>query len=190
MGLLDTILGRTKPKAPDLDRLFALPSAAITLEAAAGLRPAGAAAVGFKPASGRVFTDVASEVDDLVALAAADAKSDVRRVTDTYGYEWIVVRDPDLDELVTTVHLVNSTLAERGFGPQLLATVFAFAGDAGETIDLVYLYKRGSFYPFAPTGTERRDNRAELRVRDILGTDLPIEADLSRWFPIWGVPVP
>jgi hypothetical protein len=68
--------------------------------------------------------------------------------------------------------------------------VFAFGGEQGETVDVVYLYKRGSFYPFVPTGPERRDNAAELRVRDAVGGELPVEADLSRWFPIWGVPLP
>ena len=190
MGLLDSILGRTKAKPPDLDRLFALPAAAVTLEAAAGLRPAGAAAVSLKPASGRSFAEAFAEVDDLVALAAKEATSEVRRVEDSYGYHWIVVRDPDLDDLVTAVHLVNSTLADRGFGPQLLASVFAFTGEQAETVHLVYLYKRGSFYPFVPTGAERRDNAAELRVRDAVAGDLPVEDDLTRWFPIWGVPLP
>lgn len=190
MGLLDTILGRTKAKPPDLDQLFALPAAAVTLEAATGLRAAGAAAVALKPASSRSFVGASAEVDDLVALAAKEASSEVRRVEDSYGYRWIVVRDPDLDDLVTTVHLVNATLVDRGFGPQLLASVFAFAGEAGETVHLVYLYKRGSFYPFAPTGRERRDNAAELRIRDALAGELPVEDDLSRWFPIWGVPLP
>lgn len=190
MGLLDTILGRTKAKQPDLDRLFALPSTAISLEAGAGLRPAGAAAAALKPASGRSFAEVQTELDDLVALAAKEAASQVSRVEDSYGYQWIVVRDPDLDDLVTTVHLVNSTLADRGFGPQLLASVFAFTGELGQTVHLVYLYKRGSFYPFAPTGEERRDNVTELRVRDAIAGDLPVEDDLTRWFPIWGVPLP
>ena len=31
MGLFDSILGRTKPAKPDLDQLFGLPSAALTL---------------------------------------------------------------------------------------------------------------------------------------------------------------
>lgn len=190
MGLLDSILGRTKAKAPDLDRLFALPAAAITLELAAQLRPAGAAAVSLKPASGASFADASTEVDDLVALAAKEAGSDVSRVEDSYGYQWIVVRDPDLDDLVTTVHLVNSTLVARGFGSQLLASVFAFTGEEGATSHLVYLYKRGSFYPFVPTGEQRRDNAAELRVRDALAGELPVEDDLTRWFPIWGVPLP
>ncbi|MDQ1699966.1 MAG: hypothetical protein QOG34_1829, partial [Frankiaceae bacterium] len=50
MGLLDTILGRTKPVKPDLDELFALPSAAVTLQAAGGLIPTGVGSVCVKPA--------------------------------------------------------------------------------------------------------------------------------------------
>jgi len=75
MGLLDAILGRTKAKPPDLDRLFALPAAAVTVEAELGLRPAGAAAVALKPASGRSFVEAFAELNELVALAAAEAKS-------------------------------------------------------------------------------------------------------------------
>ena len=196
MGLLDSILGRTKAKPPDLDRLFALPSAAVTLEASLGLVPAGAGAISLKPASGTAFTQTYADLGELVDLAAKDAGSEVSRVSDSFGYEWIVVRDPELDDLVTTIHLVNSTLAEQGFGSQLLASVFAFTsrdGEAGDTPPvayLVYLYKRGAFYPFVPAGSERRDNAAELRIRDAVGPDLPMEAELARWFPIWGVPLP
>jgi hypothetical protein len=55
----------------------------------------------------------------------------------------------------------------------------------------VYLFKRGTFYPFAPVdaGKERRDTELELRIRTMVGADLPVEADLSRWFPMWDVPV-
>lgn len=190
MGFLDALLGRSKPKQADLDRLFALPSAAVTL-AEAGLGPAGAAAVCFKPSPGREFADTRSELRDLLRLAAEQAGSALAEQDDTYGYRWVVVRDRDLDDLVTTVHLVNTTLADAGFGPQLLASVFAFTrGQAPGAVHLVYLYKRGSFYPFAPTGPERRDSALELRLRALLETDLPVEADLTRWFPIWGVPIP
>ena len=37
MGLFDTLLGRTKPVRPNLDALFALPSAAVTVQSAAGM---------------------------------------------------------------------------------------------------------------------------------------------------------
>jgi len=55
----------------------------------------------------------------------------------------------------------------------------------------VYLFKRGTFYPFAPVDTqkERRDTELELRIRSMVGADLPFESDLSRWFPMWDMPV-
>ena len=58
MGFLDTLLGRTKPVQPKLDDLFALPSAAITLDAGAGFKPTGSGSVCFRPVEGRSFTDV------------------------------------------------------------------------------------------------------------------------------------
>jgi hypothetical protein len=64
----------------------------------------------------------------------------------------------------------------------------AFADGSGRRLGLVYLYKRGTFYPFAPTGDQQRDSAYELQVRGALGADLPVEADLSRWFPVWGAP--
>jgi hypothetical protein len=97
-----------------------------------------------------------------------------------------------VSDLVTSVHMVNSSLADRGFDQQLLATVFAFRGSGGDVVYLVYLFKRGTFYPFvpAPGGGERRDNQKELQLQSALANEVPLEADLTRWFPIWGAPVP
>jgi hypothetical protein len=54
---------------------------------------------------------------------------------------------------------------------------------------MVYLLKQGTFYPFAPTGHEQRDNELELRVRSFLEQDLVMEKDLTRWMALWDVPV-
>jgi hypothetical protein len=96
-----------------------------------------------------------------------------------------------MSDLVTTVHMVNASLAERGYENQLLASVFAFRDDGGGVASLVYLFKRGTFYPFVPGpgGGERRDNQKELQVQAALTGEVPLEADLTRWFPIWGAPV-
>jgi hypothetical protein len=192
MGLLDILLGRTKPVAPDLDQLFALPSAAVTLEAAAGFRPTGSGAVCFATVEGAAFEQTHREVQ---ALLGADAGRDgppVRLARDEYGYSWLVSeRAPDqLPELVNDLHAVNSAMEVNGFGPQLLCSLAAFGDESGRRLALVYLYKRGTFYPFAPLAgaAERRDNPLELRVRAALGDDLRIEQDLNRWFPVWGAP--
>ncbi|MEU6306085.1 PspA-associated protein PspAB [Streptomyces chartreusis] len=195
MGLLDILLGRTKPVAPDLDRLFALPSAAVTLEAAAGFRPTGSGAVCFATVEGAAFDQTHREVQ---ALLDADAERDGRPVQltrDDYGYSWLVSRrSPDqLPDLVNDLHAVNSAMEVNGFGPQLLCSLVGFedARDGrNQRLALVYLYKRGTFYPFAPLpgAAERRDNPLELRVKAALAGDLRIEQDLNRWFPVWGAP--
>jgi hypothetical protein len=188
VGFLDSLLGRSKPVKPNLDALFALPSAAIGLQAAVGLTPTGTGSVCFKAAEGGAFARTQADVE---ALLEADQGPKVEQTRDTYGYTWLVCRAADIETLVTDLHAVNSSLEAAGFGPSLLCSVVAFQGDVDGTprrFALVYLYKRGTFYPFAPLPGEKRDNGLELQVRGALGADLPVEEDLSRWFPVWGVP--
>ena len=52
MGLGNVLFGRKKLKGANLDKLFALSTAAITLETECNLKPAGVAAVVFKPHGG------------------------------------------------------------------------------------------------------------------------------------------
>jgi len=193
--LLDTLLGRTKPAKPNLDALFALPSAAITLQAATDYAPTGTGSVSFRAAEGKVFTEIENDLRDLLnmdsgAEGAGNKQSKVETSTDSYGYTWLVrTHDPgDIEGLVTDLHAVNSTLEGAGFGPQLLCTILAFRGSDARRLGLVYLYKRGTFYPFAPRPGERRDSAAELEIRGVLNDDLKIEPDLGRWFPVWGAP--
>ncbi|HSR27679.1 MAG TPA: hypothetical protein VLR51_04420, partial [Actinomycetes bacterium] len=189
MKFLDALLGRSRPKQPQLDALFGVTGAAITLEASAGTKSTGEAAVCFKPASGQSFAAASEELHGLLELAVKEAGSTLRVTDDRYGYRWVVLSDPEMEDLVTSAHLVNSTLEQHGFGPQLLCSVFGFADQRGRRCHLVYLYKRGTFYPFAPLDGERRDNELELQVRAALGTDLPIEPELTRWFALWGIPL-
>jgi hypothetical protein len=188
MGFLDALLGRTKPVPPNLDELFALPNAALTLEAGTDFRPTGSGSVCFRAAEGKAFSDIEKDVQDLLNMGK-DGKP-VEVSTDSYRFTWLVCRhSPDDPEgLVTDLHAVNSSLEVGGFGPQLLCTIMAFRDSGGRPLGLVYLYKRGTFYPFAPMAGQRRDNALELQIRGTLGADLKIEPDLARWMPIWGAP--
>lgn len=192
MGLLDILLGRTKPVVPDLDQLFALPSAAVTLQAAAGFTPTGQGAVCFATVEGAAFEQTHREVQALLDADTGRTGPPVSLTRDDYGYSWLVSsRTPDqLVELVNDLHAVNSAMEVNGFGPQLLCSLAGFRDDADRRLALVYLYKRGTFFPFVPLpGTaQRRDNALELQVKAALTNDLRIEQDLSRWFPVWGAP--
>ncbi|MEV7325976.1 hypothetical protein [Streptomyces sp. NPDC093970] len=192
MGFLDILLGRTKPVAPDLDRLFALPSAAVTLEAAAGFRPTGLGAVCFATVEGAAFEQTHHEVQALLDADADRGDSPVELSQDAYGYSWLVSRRaPDqLPQLVNDLHAVNSSMEVNGFGPQLLCSLVSFEDERGRRLALVYLYKRATFFPFAPLpgSGERRDNALELQMKAALANDLRIEQDLGRWFPVWGAP--
>ncbi len=190
MGLLDALRGKTKQVAPNLDNLFALPSAAITLESALDLVSSGQAGLCFKASSGASAASSEKEIRDLLAFDEADTT--VQLSTDDLGFNWLVISGDDLGTLVTRIHGADSTLVENGFGPRLLCAVFGFTakvppGDGD--VRLVYLMKQGTFYPFAPRDAQRRDNELELRVQSFLGTDLPMEKDLTRWMALWGLPV-
>ena len=187
MGFLDTILGRTKPVQPKLDDLFGLPSAAVGLQAATGLTPTGTGSVCFRAVEGKTFADVQAEVQDLLGMGGG---LPVEVTRDSYGYTWVVSShmSDEVDALVTDLHAVNSSLVDAGFGPQLLCTLVAFRDDQERRLALIYLYKRGSFYPFAPLPGERRDNALELNIKGVIGSDLKWEQDLARWFPVWGAP--
>jgi hypothetical protein len=188
VGLLDTLLGRTKPVPPNLDQLFALPGALLTLEAGTDFRPTGAGSVCFRAAEGKAFSDTEKDVRELLTMEQ-DA-SPVQVSTDSYQYTWLLSRHPadDAEGLVTDLHAVNSSLENAGFGPMLLCTILACQDSGGRKLGLVYLYKRGTFYPFAPLSGERRDNALELQIRGVIGSDLKFEPDLGRWMPIWGAP--
>ncbi len=187
MGFWDSLMGRTKPVQANLDTLFALPTAAITLQTAAGFQPTGVGSVCYRQAEGAAF---AQTQIDVVALLDADEGPKVEKSVDQYGYTWLVVRhDPaDMSGLVTDLHAVNTTLEAQGFGPGLLCSLVGFADAAGRRLGLVYLYKQGTFYPFVPLEGQRRDNVLELQIRDLVTGDLPVEPQLQRWMPVWGAP--
>ena len=187
MGFWDALTGRTKPVKANLDALFSLPAAAVTLQTATSFTPTGVGSTCFRAAEGAAF---AQATRDLVELLDNDDDPDVEQSTDSFGFTWLLARQSpdDLAALVTDLHTVNTSLEAQGFGPSLLCSLVGFTDPAGRRLGLVYLYKQGTFYPFAPSRAQQRDNLLELQVRDLVKDDLPVEPQLGRWMPLWGAP--
>jgi hypothetical protein len=189
VGLGNILFGRKKLKEPAADRLFALTTAAVTLDVECGLKPAGAGAVIFKPLSAGEFTQADQDVEQLLDSVAGGFGSKLERKNDSFGFEWVVIRDPDLEDQVSSVHAVASELTARGFGAQLLAAAFRFEG--GEhPVYWIYGFKSGTFWPFVPTGEQQgRDNARELELKAKLEKELPVEQDLSKWLALFDAPI-
>jgi hypothetical protein len=191
VGLADILLGRKKLKGPAQDRLFALSTARVTLDTELGLETAGSGGIVFKPLSAGEFVRAENDLQQVLDAVAGESGSRLERKSDDFGYEWIVVRDADLEDQVTTVHAVAQGLQEAGFGEQLLAAAFKFEPKFGDRkgVSGVYGYKQGAFWPFVPTGEKDRDNAEELELKAKLDKELPIEPDLSRWFGLFNAPL-
>ncbi len=215
MGFLDSLLGRTRLPPANEDRLFAMSTAAITLESAGDLRWAGRSGIVFKQLPPGRFRQAR---DDAVAMVRQEARSEddvlgpgllpdasagdgggagpaggaralrVEEHTDELGFDWLVVTGGDLQSTLAAIHGIAQGLLGEGLGDSLLATVFRF--QQGERPAYwVYGYKQATFYPFVPSGPHQRDNAAELRLSALAKGELPVEPQMERWFALWGAPI-
>jgi hypothetical protein len=191
MGFLDSILGRTTPPAADLDVLFSVPQAALSLEVA-GFAATGRGSVCFRDSEGQADDGVVTDAQQLIST---DTSAAVELTDDAHGFRWLTVtRTPgDVSGLVTDLHAANSSLVDAGFGGGLLCSTVVFTSPTGGPCALVYLFKQGTFYPFVPiagqpSNSRQRDNALELQVRGLVGDDVPVEPKLDRWLALWDAP--
>ena len=190
MGLLDVLLGKRKLAGPAPDRLFAMSTAYVKCETELGITTKGVAAIVFQPLSTADFESIVSEMETVVQATCADSGMTVDSSDDTYGFRWLVLRGKDFDDLVVGVNAVSSSLEAGGYGDRVLCAVFAFQDRQQHDLYWIYNYKRGAFYPFVPAGgQQQRDTERELVLKAQIGNELPVEQELERWFPLWGIPI-
>jgi hypothetical protein len=189
VGFLDILRGKRSLKQPAPDRLFAMSTAQVKMETDMGLRSAGKAAIVFQPLATSDFEGIVRDMEEVVRGTGADAGTQIDATDDEYGYRWMVLSDPDFEDLVVGVNAVSTALEGGGYGERILCAVFAFRDERDRRVYWIYNYKRGAFYPFAPAGRQERDTERELRLKAQIGTELPVEAELERWFPLWGIPI-
>jgi len=194
--------GNKKLKGVAPDRLFAMTTAYVTMQTGLDLTSSGAAGIVFQPLATSDFEQILRDAEELLRGTAAEQGSTLESADDEFGYRWIVLRDPDFDDLVVSLNTISTELQGGGYGDRLLATVFSFedgrAKDSasmpnpsrGRRVYFIYNFKRGAFYPFVPSGGEQqRDTERELRLKAQLAIELPFEEDTARWFPLWEIPL-
>jgi PspAB-like protein len=190
VGFLDAVLGggkKLKGVAPD--RLFAMTTAYVALQTELSIESSGSAGIVFQPIGTADFEQILKDAEELLAGTAEEQGSKLESSDDEFGYRWVILRDPDFDDLVVSLNTISTELQGGGYGDRLLAAVFAFS-EKGKPLYLIYNFKRGAFYPFVPAGGEKqRDTERELRLKAQLANELPFEEDITRWFPLWEIPL-
>jgi hypothetical protein len=192
MGLFDTlrtILGaRTDADATrdaDPEDLFGMSTAYLTMEADLDFAPVDAAGLCFSAVDSTDFEAAVDEVETILDAGEAETGTTFYRHEDDHGYHWVVVEDEDPEDLVTSVHFAASTFDEMSFDSRLIAAVFGFERPDGTRAYWIYSFRRGAYYPFVPDGDRERDERLEFKLVAVLDGELDVEADESRWHPLW-----
>ncbi len=195
MGLRDILTGRHQVKGPAPDRLFAISTAYVTLQAEHQIEPMGAAAIVFQALATSEFETTIKEMEEVVTATGGESGTKVATQDDSYGYRWMVLRNPDgapsVEDLAVGINAVSSSIETAGFGERLLCAVFSFMDAKKRRIYFIYNYKRGYWYPFVPAegAQQERSTERELQIKAQMASELPIEPELERWFPLWGIPI-
>jgi hypothetical protein len=195
VGLRDVLTGRHTVKGPAPDRLFAISTAYVTLQAEHQIEPAGTAAIVFQALATSEFEATLREMEEVVTATGGESGTTVKTQDDSYGYRWMILRNPEgspsVEDLSVGINAVSSSIETAGHGERLLCAVFAFSDAQKRRIYFIYNYKRGCWYPFVPLAgsTDERSTERELQLKAQMGSELPIEPELERWFPLWGIPI-
>jgi hypothetical protein len=195
VGLRDIITGRHTLAGPAPDRLFAITTAYIALQSEHAIDPSGVAAIVFQALATSEFESTLRDMEDVVRATGGDTGTRVSTQDDSYGYRWMVLRNPEgapsVEDLAVGINAVSSSIETAGHGERLLCAVFAFADAQKRAVYMIYNYKRGHWYPFVPKpgDANERATERELQLKAQMSGELPIEPELERWFPLWGIPI-
>ena len=195
MGLRDILTGRHQVAGPAPDRLFAIATAYVTLQSEHQIEPAGSAAIVFQALATSEFESTLRDTEEVVKATCGDSGTTVKTEDDSYGYRWMILQNapgtPSVEDLAVGLNAVSSSIEGAGHGERLLAAVFAFADAQKRRIYFIYNYKRGFWYPFVPDpqNPQQRLTERELQIKAQMGSELPMEPELERWFPLWGIPI-
>jgi hypothetical protein len=195
VGLRDVLTGRHQVKGPAPDRLFAISTAYVALQSEHEIAPSGKAAIVFQALKTSEFETTLKEMEEVVTATGSESGTTVSTQDDAYGYRWMVLSNPpqapSVEDLAVGINAVASSIETAGHGDRLLCAVFAFADAQKRPIYFIYNYKRGYWYPFVPdpSGEQQRSTERELQIKAQMADELPIEPEIERWFPLWGIPI-
>ena len=183
VGLRDILTGRrpgqgagARPAVRDHDGLR-------DLETEHQIEPARRAAIVFQALATSEFEATSRKWKRSSPRPAARAARPSRPSDDSYGYRWMILRNPEapsVEDLAVGINAVSSSIETAGYGERLLCAVFAFDdAQRQRRVYCIYNYKRGYWYPFVPGAGDGPGALDRARAAD-QGADRLRAADRAR----------
>jgi hypothetical protein len=182
--------GESKKPKTDTEAINSLSSAYVALKTKLNLKSTGRSAILIKRAAVAEFDEMKCEIERFLEASKADFDLTYRTIVDPYDYLWIIIVSKTIEDNVAAIISIGETIEQKGFSDKLLASIFDF-NDGNIAQYLIYNYKLDKFYPFVPVNEQqkRRNHGEELEIMSAIADELPFEKELSKWYPIWNIPV-
>ncbi len=129
---------------------------------------------------------------------AGTAGTRVATQDDSYGYRWMVLRNPDgapsVEDLAVGINAVSSSIETAG-PRRAIAVRGVRLHRRAEAAGVLHLQLQARL--LVPVRartrgirtTNERATERELQLKAQMAAELPIEPELERWFPLWGIPI-
>ncbi|MEZ5336593.1 MAG: hypothetical protein R2741_15925, partial [Methanolobus sp.] len=127
--LINSVLGSSKVPEAKTDRLFAISTAVVTLELNLNLKPSAVAGICFKAMDMSKYQNTKDDIEQLLEFSTKETGTEFKIEKDEYNFMWIILKDRDFEDLVSTIHMISQTLIEQGFGEQILCAVYRFESE-------------------------------------------------------------
>ena len=72
------------------------------------------------------FKQILADMEEVVRGTSGDAGTKLESSDDSFGYRWMILRDPEFEDLVVGLNAVGGALETGGYGDRILCAVFPF----------------------------------------------------------------
>ena len=199
MGLRDILTGRHEVKGPAPDRLFAISTAYVTLASEHQIEPAGTAAIVFQALATSEFEATLKEMEEVVTATGGESGDDRLHAGRQLR---LPLDDPAAIRAALpawkTSPLASTRCRARSRRPGTASGCCAPCSPSPDApkrrVDLLHLQLQARLLvPVRARAARRRarqrSTERELQLKAQMASELPIEPELERWFPLWGIPI-
>jgi hypothetical protein len=143
------------------------------------------------------FHDLDSNIHEIIREGRSNFKTDLKIFNDDLGTVWVLIKDEDFSELISTTYTVINAVSNIVKPDNIIGSVFKLDMSENKLLDvynkiencyLIFNSNDLGYYPYIPFKEERLSS-LELELNDLLNSkNLEMLADVNKWYGISSIP--